>query len=321
MKINWGVLGTANIAAGCTIPGLKVADNASLYAIAGRNEEKVSDYVNRFGFEKGYVGYDKLLEDPNVQAVYIPLPNHLHKEWVIKAVRAGKHVLCEKPLALNAQDAEEMFAEAKKNGVILMEAFAYLHTPYIEAIKKDAALLGDIQYIESAFLTSGYKEDIRLIKEYGGGMMYDLGCYCTTMILSLIDSEPEYIRGVAEMTDGDVDSFSGAIMKFKNGTRAAFNVGMILGIDSFSRFDRLYIHGTKGEIRSEVAYNESGDLSYRLILNGETITRTIPTPQNYSLETAQLGRCILYGEKPFISEEFSIRNAKILDQLLAAIGY
>jgi len=101
------------------------------------------NYKDEFGFEVSYVGYDKLLEDPAVQAVYIPLPNHLHKEWVIKALRAGKHVLCEKPLALNADDAREMFAEAKANNVILMEAYAYLHSPYIASLKDD--IKGGIQ--------------------------------------------------------------------------------------------------------------------------------------------------------------------------------
>ena len=109
MAVKWGVLGTANIAKGCTIPGMKRAKGCELYAIAGRNEEKVKKYKEEFGFEKSYIGYDALLEDKDVQAVYIPLPNHLHKEWVIKALKAGKHVLCEKPLALNADDAREMF--------------------------------------------------------------------------------------------------------------------------------------------------------------------------------------------------------------------
>ena len=134
MSVKWGVLGTANIARGCTIPGMKMAENCELYAIAGRNEAKVQSYKDEFGFEKAYVGYDKLLEDPEVQAVYIPLPNNLHKEWVIKALKAGKHVLCEKPLALSAADAREMFAVAKENNVILMEAYAYLHSPYIASL-------------------------------------------------------------------------------------------------------------------------------------------------------------------------------------------
>ena len=152
MAVKWGVLGTANIAKGCTIPGMKMADNCEIYAIAGRNETKVDNYRNEFGFSKAYIGYEKLLEDPEVQAVYIPLPNSLHKEWVIKALKAGKNVLCEKPMALNADDAREMFAVAKENNVILMEAYAYLHSPYIASLKADLAsgIIGDVDYLSVA---------------------------------------------------------------------------------------------------------------------------------------------------------------------------
>ena len=111
MSVKWGVLGTANIARGCTIPGMKMAENCELYAIAGRNEAKVQSYKDEFGFEKAYVGYDKLLEDPEVQAVYIPLPNNLHKEWVIKALKAGKHVLCEKPITVTPDEFAQLSGE------------------------------------------------------------------------------------------------------------------------------------------------------------------------------------------------------------------
>ncbi len=323
MSIKWGVLGTANIARGCTIPGMKQADNCELYAIAGRDGAKAERFKEEFDFTKAYAGYDLLLEDPNVQAVYIPLPNHLHKEWVIKALKAGKHVLCEKPLALNKEDAEEMFATAKENGVILMEAYAYLHTPYIDSLKADiqSGLLGDVDYIETAFITQGYDEDIRLYKEMGGGAVYDLGCYCTTMILSLTDSEPEYVMANAEFNDKGVDVFTCAQMKFKNGLRAAFNVGMIFKPGSDARWDRLYIHGPKGIITSDVEYNQSGELVYTLISEGKTLERKINVRQNYALETEQLGRCIENGEKPHVSPEFSVKNAGLLDKVLEKIAY
>lgn len=322
-KVYWGVLGTAGIARGCTIPGMKKAGNCYLYAIAGRNYEKVEKFKNEFGFEIGYVGYENLLADENVQAVYIPLPNDIHREWVIKSLKAGKHVLCEKPLALNAREAEEMYAVAKENNVILMEAYAYLHSPYMEALKQEVTggSIGEIKYIETAFLTQGYKEDFRLHKELGGGMIYDLGCYCTTMILSLVDSEPEYVKAIAEMTDEGVDAFTAGIMKFKNGVRASFNVGMILGVDSNARFDRLYIHGTKGDIKSEVEYNQEGNLYYRVIRDGKEEKRFVEAPQNYALEVEQLGRCILKNETPHITPEFSLKNARLLDSLLEEVGF
>ncbi len=322
-KVKWGVLGTANIAKHQTIPGIKLADNAVLYAIAGRNPEKAESFKNEFGFEKAYASYDELLNDPEVQAVYIPLPNDIHKKWVIEAVRKGKHVLCEKPLAMNAAEAEEMYDEARKNGVHLMEAYAYLHSPYVESLKNDikSGIIGDVDYMESAFVTQCYKEDFRLHKELGGGAMYDLGCYCTTMLLTLSGSEPEYVKAVGEFSDLGVDLQTSAVLRFKNGIRAAFNVGMVLGEDTNSRFDRLYVHGSKGSIRSEVEYNQEGEASYRIITSEGVTERKISVPQNYKLEAEQLGRCILDGEKPHITPEFSIMNSMLIDTVLKEIGY
>lgn len=323
MSVKWGVLGTANIARGCTIPGMKLAENCELYAIAGRSEEKVEKYRAEFCFEKGYVGYDKLLEDPVIQAVYIPLPNHMHKEWVIKALKAGKNVLCEKPLALNAEDAREMFAVAGENNVILMEAYAYLHSPYVAALKEDIAsgIIGDVLFVDSAFYTQYYTDDIRMYKEMGGGAVYDLGCYCSTLILSLVDSEVDTVMAQAEFNEYGADVLASALLKFRNGVRAAFNVGMNLGVESNARKDRLYVHGTKGVIDSPVEFNQAGELSYTITAGGKTTVRTVSAPQNYSLEVAQLGRCIESGEKPFITEEFTVKNAELLDAVLGQIGY
>lgn len=153
-KIKWGVLGTASIAKGCTIPGMILAKNCELYAVAGRSLNKAELFQKEFGFEKAYGSYEELLADPVVEAVYIPLPNNLHYEWCIKAMKAGKHVLCEKPLVPTMEQAKELFEVSKANGVYLMEAFAYLHTPYISALKEELEKqsIGELKYIESAFM-------------------------------------------------------------------------------------------------------------------------------------------------------------------------
>ena len=323
MKVKWGILGTANIARWGMIPGMKKADNCELYAIAGRSLEKAEKYKEEFGFEKAYGSYDELLDDPEVQAVYIPLPNDIHIKWVKEALKKKKHVLCEKPLALNANEVKEMFDTARENGVYLMEAYAYLHSPYIARLKEDvkSGIIGVVDYMESAFITQGYKEDFRLHKELGGGAMYDLGCYCTTMFLSLTDSDPVFVKADAEFSDLGVDLNTAAILKFENGIRASFNVGMILGENTNSRFDRLFIHGSKGSIRSEVEYNQEGEVSYKIYTNDGVIERKVTNPQNYSLEIEQMGRCILNEEKPFITEEFSLKNAKLIDTVLSEIGF
>ena len=326
-KIKWGILGTANIARYATIPGMKKAEHCQLYAIAGRSLEKAQSFKEEYGFEKAYGSYDELIADSTVQAVYIPLPNNLHLKWVKAALQSGKHVLCEKPLALNADEAKEMFDCAKANGVYLMEAYAYLHSPYVQSLKDDIAngVIGQVDYIESAFITQGYKEDFRLHKEFGGGALYDLGCYCTTMILSLIDSEPDFVKAVAEFSDEAVDVNTAAILRFKNGVRASFNIGMILGQNTNSRFDRLYIHGTKGNIRSEVEYNQEGEVNYRIVENAwsdkKVIERRISVPHNYALELEQLNQCILGKARPHITPEFSIKNAELMDKVFKEIGY
>ena len=323
MKVKWGVLGTASIAKHCTIPGMLEAKDCELYAIAGRNEEKVNEFKEKFGFKKGYVGYEKLVADPDVQAVYIPLPNDIHKKWVIACLEAGKSVLCEKPMALNAEEAREMYDVARKNGVILMEAYAYLHSPYVEALKNEvqSGALGQLLFIDTAFLTQGYKEDFRLHKEFGGGMVYDLGCYCTTMILSLVDSEIEYVKAVAEMTGEGVDAVTTVLIKFKNGVRASFVVGMVLGVESNARYDRLFIQGTKGSLRSDVEYNQEGNLKYRLFSEGREEIKDVFSPQNYTLEVENLSKCVLGIEKPHVSEEFSIKNTELMDMILKEIGF
>jgi predicted dehydrogenase len=152
-KVKWGILGTANIAKNCMIPGMKKSETCDMYAIAGRSIEKAESFKNEYGFLKAYGSYQELLDDEDIQAVYIPLPNHIHLEWVEKALKAGKHVLCEKPLALNAEEAERMYATAKECGVNLMEAYAYLHSPYVLSLVKDvkSGVIGDVDYIETAF--------------------------------------------------------------------------------------------------------------------------------------------------------------------------
>ena len=326
-KVKWGVIGTAGIAEGCTIPGMQQAKNVSLYAIAGRSISKAEQFKDKFGFKKAYGSYEELLSDKKIEAVYIPLPNNMHYEWVMKSIEAGKHVLCEKPLAPTARECEELYAKAKEKGVLLMEAFAYLHSPYVEALKKDveSGIIGDVRYIEAAFLTSDYnKKNIRMNKDTFGGATYDLGCYCTSLILSIMGKEPEKITAIAEMNSDGIDMLSTGILKYPNDVRATFRAGMVLETDMERRMDRVYIHGSKGCIKSDVEFNQEGRLSYKIYINGGAVKgedHKFRAPQNYRLETEQFSRCIRGEEKPFVTEEFSIMNARVLDRILNEIGY
>ena len=300
------------------------AENCRLYAIAGRNLEKAQAFRQEFGFEKAYGSYEALLADPAVEAVYIPLPNELHYEWSIKAMKAGKHVLCEKPLAPTPVQIEQMQAAAKENGVVLMEAFAYLHSPLMAAMKAELekGVIGDILYADSCFITSDYDiSNIRMRKATFGGSVYDLGCYCTSQLLWLIGEEPASIQAVAQFSQEKIDILTTGILTFPSGAKASFQCGMLLATEENERIDRFQIHGTLGSICTDARFNQCGQLTYTVTAGGQTRTEVVSARQNYALEVEQLGRCIAEGEMPHVSWEFTLRNARTLDAILNTIGY
>ena len=320
-KVRWGILGTADIARGATIPGMQQANNCELCAVAGRRLEKAQAFRDEFGFRKAYGSYEELLADPEVEAVYIPLPNDLHCEWSVRALQAGKHVLCEKPLAVSEEQVKWMFDAAEKSGVYLMEAFAYLHSPFVQAVKAelDAGVIGDIRYMESAFITGRRPDtDIRLRKETCGGAMYDLGCYAVSMAMWMIGKEPDTIRASAQFSPKGIDLFTSALLLYDDESVAALDCGMLL---PHGRLDRFRIYGTKGTILSPVEFNQSGEIPYTIIRDGISETKTVSVRDNYALEVEQLGRCVRGLETPHVSREFSLLVARVTDRILAEIGY
>ncbi len=318
-NIKWGVLGTADIARGQTIPAMKTAENCALYAIAGRSLEKAQSFQREFGFEKAYGSYEALLNDPDVEAVYIPLPNNLHCEWTVRALNAKKHVLCEKPLAVSKAQEDAMFRAAEENGVHLMEAFAYLHSPVITAIRAELKSIGEIRYLESAFITPRRPDtDIRLRRETCGGALYDLGCYSLSMALWMMGRDPERVRAAAQFSEKHIDLYATALLLYENGAVAKLDCGMLL---PHSRLDRLHIYGVKGEIHSPIQFNQSGEIPYTVIRDGKTETKTVSASNNYRLEIEQLGRCVRGLETPWVTKDFSLRCAGVMDSILSEIGY
>ena len=324
--IKWGVLGTAYIFERDTAEGMRQAENCELYAIAGRSMEKAQAFKEKYGFRKAYGSYDELLADPEVEAVYVPMPNTLHKEWTIKALNARKHVLCEKPMAPNAAEAAEMFAAAKANGVVLMEAFAYQHSPFVAAVREelDKGTIGDVRYMEAALITSDYDlSNIRMRRETLGGSVYDIGVYSCSLILRMLGKEPEKVQAISTFSEQNVDMFTSVLMEFEGNVRAQFNCGMVLATEKNSALDRFQIHGTKGSIEAvKFGFNVPGQLQYRVkTFDGVDEIRTVDTRNNYCLEVEQLGRCITDGETPLMSEELTMSVARTIDRILEAIHY
>lgn len=321
-KVKWGVLGTAQIARNMVIPGMMNTPNCDLVAIAGRSEQKVQSFADEFDIPRTYTSYEQLLDDPDIQAVYIPLPNDLHEEWTIRSLKAKKNVLCEKPLAADAESARRMFDAAAANGVLLMEGFAYLHSPYMSSLRMliKNGEIGKITYVQSEFMTRGYDEtNIRMQKDHLGGALYDLGCYNTSQLLWLLNRDPRELKGRAIFDRSGVDILTQALLEFDDESYGAIRCGFVLGRSEQSRLDAFEIRGTKGFIRSNVPFNESDALEFLLVRGDKASTVRVFAQQNYSLEVEQFGRCILFGEEPLVSAEFSIRNAALLDRVRDAI--
>ncbi len=319
-KVNWGVIGTAAIAEKQTLPAMLKAENANLYAIAGRNPDKVFMFTERFGFEKSYSSYNELLDDPNVDAVYIALPNHLHKEWIMKAAERKKHILCEKPVTPTLEDAKAVYEKCQEEGVLLMEGFAYLHSEIICSLTDciRSGTIGEIKLIEAAFfINEPASDNIRLNKETYGGSLYDLGCYNISLILRIMDTLPNSVKAISYYTDHGVDGISSILMEFPGRAHAASVCGMCAG----QRADRFFVYGTKGRIEAFIPYNADGRQSYTIVHKDETKTVQAEVTNNYQLELEQFGRCIQDKETPWVSEDFSIRVSEVLEKVLDEIDY
>lgn len=326
-KVRWGVLGTGWISGAQTIPGMKAAEHCELYAIAGRSEEKVNAFMAEFGFPKGYAGYDLLLADPDVDAVYIALPNDLHEEWTERCLDAGKHVLCEKPFVPTRNQAERLFAKAREKKLHLMEAFAYLHSPLIGAIRRelDAGTIGSVRFMESAFIsTAASPDNFRSRREQFGGSLYDIGCYPISAILWMLGTNPREVHACAGFTPAGVDAYCSGLLVYENDVRASFTCGYVLPTDvngDFMRIDRLRIVGTKGSIDTAAQFNQCGNVSYTITSGDTAVTKTIRVPQNYQLEVEQFSRCVMGREPAHVDAEFSLSLAGVLDEVLRQIGY
>ena len=194
-KVRWGILSTASIGKRSVIPGIQESSERNeVVAVASRNLEKAKQFAEDMGIPQAYGSYEELLNDPEIDAVYIPLPNHLHKEWTIKAAEAGKHILCEKPVALNEKEAKEMIEACEKAGVILVEAYMYRHQLRYAEIKERMknGEIGEIRGIHSVFTfnNAGDSANIRYTKKWGGGSIYDVGVYPISAARLLLDEEP-----------------------------------------------------------------------------------------------------------------------------------
>jgi D-xylose 1-dehydrogenase (NADP+, D-xylono-1,5-lactone-forming) len=253
--VNWGILGCARVANRAVGPGMQRSSNGVIYAIASRSLEKAKDYAKRFGVPAVYGSYEDLLKDPKVQAVYIPLPNTLHREWTVRAAESGKHVLCEKPLASNAAEAEEMVDACRRNDVLFMEGFQYRLHPQNQAVKKliDGGRIGKVIGIAAVFSAPRPAEgNIRSNKELGGGALGDMGSYCVNIARFLTDAEPTSVFARGDFANDGLDRRVTVDLEFPKGTIAWLDTSQRLAGGSV--YQSCEIFGDRGRIYIPLPY-------------------------------------------------------------------
>lgn len=320
-KIRWGILSTAKIAREKVIPALQRGRHCEVAAIASRNKAQAQETAGRLHIPTVYGSYEELLNDEHVDAVYIPLPNHLHVEWAVKAIQAGKHVLCEKPIALTAVEAMQLLKVSQQYPAIkVMEAFMYRFHPQWVLAKElvDEGRIGQLKTVHSFF--SYYNADpqnIRNQKDMGGGGMMDIGCYCVSLARFLFNSEP--LRVLGHVTIDPVlltDTMASGILEFVNGT-ATFTCSTQL-----MPYQRVQILGTEGRVEIEIPFNAPPNHATRLWLytkDGAEEMEFEPVDQ-YTLQGDLFAQAVLNNTPVPTPLQDAINNMKVIEAVFVNAG-
>lgn len=315
-KVKWGILSTAKIGREKVIPAIQKGKYCDVVAIASRNKEQAQGVANNLGIQKVFSSYEELLTDAAIDAIYVPLPNHMHVEWAIKCLEAGKHVLCEKPIGLSSVEAIQLRdAAMQKPQLKIMEAFMYRFHPQWQLAKQlvDDGRIGELKTIQSFF--SYYNVDmnnIRNQKDAGGGGIMDIGCYCISFARFLFNREPDRVVGTVEYDPSShTDRLASGILDFTTGT-STFTCSTQL-----MPYQRVNILGTEGRIEIEIPVNAPPDKPTRIWLHSKDESEEIvfdPVDQ-YTLQADAFAKSILDKSPVPTGLEDSINNMKVIEAL------
>lgn len=322
-KVKWGVLGAASIATRKVIPGMQKGECSEIAAIASRELKKAEEAAGKLGIAKAYGSYEELLADGEIEAIYNPLPNHLHVPWSIKAAEAGKHVLCEKPISLTVAEAKTLLEARERCGVKIGEAFMVkTHPQWLrtrDLIRK--GVIGELRAIVGAF--SYFNRDpqnVRSKVEWGGGGMLDIGCYPITTSRFIFGEEPVRVAGLIERDpDFRTDRLASAILEFPSG-QAVFTCSTQL-----VPYQRMQFLGTTGRIEIEIPFNAPPDRACRIFIDdgrdvfgGGIRIETIPVCDQYTVQGDAFSRAIREGGEVPVPLEDAIGNMAVIEAVFRA---
>jgi predicted dehydrogenase len=315
--VTWGILSTADINR-LVIPPARESDKVDLIAVASRDQRRADEYAREWGIERAYGSYEALLDDDDVEAVYISLPNNLHCEWSIRSVEAGKHVLCEKPMSRRVADVATAFDAAEQNGRLLMEAFMYRHNPQTRRFRQlvDEGAIGDLLLIRSCFSYSlDDPENIRLRTDVEGGALMDVGCYCVSGS-RLLAGEPEQVYGQQFIGSSGTDRVFTATMRFPDDIVAQFDCGT-----SLPERDELEAIGSEGSLFLDDPWHCKRPV-IELRRNGQTRRIEAEFADSYGLELENLSDAIRGDAEPLLGRGDAVGQARTIEALFrsAATG-
>ncbi len=332
--LGWGILGTGNIAEQFAA-GISASRRGRIVAVGSRRKESATVFAGRFSIPAAYPSYDALLADPSVEAVYVSLPNTLHHEWTIKSLQAGKHVLCEKPIAVSTLQAREMFDLARQTGRVLVEAFMYCaHPQTIQALQQvRGGAIGRVKLIRTSFCyrTSRIAGNIRFDPRLAGGSLMDIGCYCVSFSHLVTGEEPDRIHAVARMHPTGIDEQISAILHYPSGAIAEFTCGMTVQADNTA-----YICGDEGYIAIPVPWKPVPNKGQFTIARatpprqdlaaGKPVApprRTIDISDSrdvYAVEADAFAACVHDGAPPFVTSEQTIGTMRTVEAIRREAG-
>ena len=323
--VRWGILGAANIGVRKVIPAMQRGVRSHVVAIASRDLAKAQAAASELGIARAYGSYEELLADPEIEAIYNPLPNHLHVPWTIRAAEAGKHVLCEKPIALSAAEARQLLEVRARTGVQIGEAFMVRNHPQWLAVKELVASgrIGELRVVAGHFAYFRRDpNDVRSIPEWGGGGLMDVGCYPITMSRWLFGEEPEAVIGIVDRDpELRVDRIASGLMRFPSGGQATFTSAMQL-----VHYQRMQLHGTQGRIEVQIPFNAPNERPCRIFVDdgrelGDRSAEPIefPVVDQYTLQGDNFSAAIRGEGSVPVSVEDAVANMAVIDAVFRSV--